>query len=105
MLTTTLGSTGRVVSRLGLGLAALGRPGYINLGHGGDLGRAHDPAAMEAGAHAVLDSAWQSGVRYLDAARSYGEAERFLADWLSSREVPPGAAFIASKWGYTYTAG
>jgi aryl-alcohol dehydrogenase-like predicted oxidoreductase len=28
----TLGRTGLTVSRLGLGLAALGRPGYINLG-------------------------------------------------------------------------
>src|SRR5262249_3601258 len=87
------------------GLAALGRPGYINLGHAGDLGRSYDPAAMEAGARAVLDLAWQAGVRYLDAARSYGEAERFLAGWLSSRGVPPGTAFVASKWGYTYTAG
>jgi hypothetical protein len=29
-----LGSTKVMVSRLGLGMAALGRPGYINLGHG-----------------------------------------------------------------------
>jgi hypothetical protein len=28
----------RSVRRLGLGLAALGRPGYLNLGHGADLG-------------------------------------------------------------------
>ncbi len=28
-----LGKTGLTVARLGLGLAALGRPGYINLGY------------------------------------------------------------------------
>ena len=32
-----LGKTGLMVSRIGLGMAALGRPGYINLGHAEDL--------------------------------------------------------------------
>jgi hypothetical protein len=32
-----LGATKVMVSRLGLGMAALGRPGYMNLGHGQDL--------------------------------------------------------------------
>jgi aryl-alcohol dehydrogenase-like predicted oxidoreductase len=34
----SLGVTGLSVSRIGLGLAALGRPGYINLGHASDIG-------------------------------------------------------------------
>jgi aryl-alcohol dehydrogenase-like predicted oxidoreductase len=34
----SLGSTGLLVSRLGLGLAALGRPAYINLGRSEDCG-------------------------------------------------------------------
>ena len=34
----TLGRNGPFVSRIGLGMAALGRPGYINLGHGKNLG-------------------------------------------------------------------
>jgi aryl-alcohol dehydrogenase-like predicted oxidoreductase len=105
MQTTTLGRTGLVVSRVGLGLAALGRPGYINLGHADDLGRNYDVAAMERHAHAVLDEAWRLGVRYFDAARSYGDAERFLATWLTSRNIAPDAATVGSKWGYTYTAG
>ena len=92
------------VSRLGLGLAALGRPGYINLGHATDLHASYDVSAMEARAHAVLDAAWQEGVRYFDAARSYGRAEHFLANWLRSRHIPPGAVTVSSKWGYTYTA-
>ena len=35
---TPFGDSGLLVTRLGLGLAALGRPGYINLGHSVDLG-------------------------------------------------------------------
>src|SRR4051794_39991968 len=101
----SLGNTGLVVSRLGLGLAALGRPGYINLGHAEDLGQDYDASHMEARAHAVLDSAWAAGVRYFDAARSYGQAERFLAEWLAARGIPPEAVVVGSKWGYTYTAG
>src|SRR5688500_10857089 len=48
----TLGATGLLVSPIGLGLAALGRPGYINLGHAADLGHDYDVAAMTAHTHA-----------------------------------------------------
>jgi len=98
------GDTGLVVSPIGLGMAALGRPGYINLGHAQDLGHDYDVAVMERGAHEVLDAAWNAGVRYFDAARSYGLGEQFLADWLKSRVVSPGFVTVGSKWGYTYTA-
>jgi aryl-alcohol dehydrogenase-like predicted oxidoreductase len=83
----------------------LGRPGYINLGHADDLARNYDPAVMRARAHTVLDAAWRAGIRYFDAARSYGRAEEFLATWLNERQIPPSAVTIGSKWGYTYTAG
>lgn len=99
-----LGRSGLPVSRLGLGLAALGRPGYINLGHADDLQRDYGVAAMQARAFAVLDAAHAAGVRYVDAARSYGRAEDFLAAWLSSRGHPPGSITVGSKWGYAYTA-
>jgi aryl-alcohol dehydrogenase-like predicted oxidoreductase len=100
-----LGNTGLSVSRVGLGLAALGRPGYINLGHAADLDHETQVAAMEARSHAVLDAAWEAGIRYFDAARSYGRAESFLASWLLSRQVPPESVTVGSKWGYVYTAG
>jgi aryl-alcohol dehydrogenase-like predicted oxidoreductase len=100
-----LGATGLAVSPIGLGLAALGRPAYINVGHGDDLGDERSVAAMEELTHAVLDAAWDGGVRYLDAARSYGRAEDFLASWLERRGRTPDDAAIGSKWGYTYTAG
>jgi aryl-alcohol dehydrogenase-like predicted oxidoreductase len=98
-----LGRTGLTVTPLGLGLAALGRPGYINVGHGGDLAGRTSVEAMERNAHAVLDAAYDGGVRYLDAARSYGRAEEFLASWLDRRA--PADVTVGSKWGYTYTAG
>ena len=99
------GRTQLMVTPMGLGLAALGRPGYINLGHADDLERDYDVAAMEAHAHTVLDAAWAAGIRYFDAARSYGRAEHFLAGWLRSRAISPDAVVVGSKWGYTYTAG
>jgi aryl-alcohol dehydrogenase-like predicted oxidoreductase len=97
----SLGSTGLRVSRIGVGLAALGRPAYINLGHGRDLGGEKDVSALERRAHEVLDAA--AGVRYFDAARSYGRAEEFLASWLDARGISPGEVTVGSKWGYIYT--
>jgi aryl-alcohol dehydrogenase-like predicted oxidoreductase len=99
----TLGATGPPVSAVGLGLAALGRPGYINLGHAGDVGDTH-VEAMERHAHEVLDAAYEGGVRYFDAARSYGRAEAFLASWLRRRGLSRDDVTVGSKWGYTYTA-
>lgn len=101
----TLGRTELSVSPIGIGLAALGRPGYINIGHAEDLAHDYDVDAMRQRAHAVLDAAWAAGVRYFDAARSYGRAEEFLSSWLSARAIEPGAVSVGSKWGYTYTAG
>ena len=91
-------------SRIGLGLAALGRPGYINLGHAADLQATHDVSTMQAHAHRVLDFAWAQGIRYFDVARSYGQAERFLQQWLTSCAIDPAQVSVGSKWGYTYTA-
>lgn len=101
----TLGNTGLLISPIGLGLAALGRPGYINLGHATDLGHRYEVEAMAAHAHTVLDAAWAVGIRYFDAARSYGRAEAFLGSWLAQRHILPEAVTVGSKWGYTYTAG
>ena len=92
-----------MVSEIGLGLAALGRPGYINLGHDGDVGEDKSVAAMRSRAAAVLDRAYEGGVRYFDAARSYGRAEEFLAGWLT--DARPDEVTVGSKWGYRYTAG
>jgi aryl-alcohol dehydrogenase-like predicted oxidoreductase len=97
-----LGSTGLRVTPIGLGLAAVGRPGYITLGREKDLGHDRSVPALERRAHEVLSAAYDAGVRYFDAARSYGFAERFLASWLRERGLPPKAVTVGSKWGYTY---
>lgn len=87
---------------MGLGLAALGRPGYINLGHNEDLAFDYVVEAMERRTHRMLDVAYAHGVRYFDVARSYGRAEQFLLSWLEENQ--PGDVVVASKWGYTYKA-
>jgi aryl-alcohol dehydrogenase-like predicted oxidoreductase len=92
------------MTQIGLGLAALGRPAYINLGHAQDLGPERGPDDLRGRTEAVLDRAYAAGVRYFDAARSYGLAEEFLGGWLRSRGVGGDDVFVASKWGYTYTA-
>jgi aryl-alcohol dehydrogenase-like predicted oxidoreductase len=97
-----LGSTGLRVTPIGLGLAAVGRPGYITLDREKDLGNDRSVTALERRAHDVLSAAYDAGVRYFDAARSYGFAERFLASWLRERALPPEAVTVGSKWGYTY---
>jgi aryl-alcohol dehydrogenase-like predicted oxidoreductase len=99
---TPLGRGGPLVSRIGLGLAALGRPAYIT------GGRAHDlpdrsVAGLAARTFDVLDAAYAGGVRYVDAARSYGRAEEFLASWLADRGHAD--VVVGSKWGYRYTGG
>jgi aryl-alcohol dehydrogenase-like predicted oxidoreductase len=98
------GRTGLRVTRLGLGLAALGRPGYINIDHGRDLAGHTEASELERRAHDVLETAFAGGIRYFDVARSYGRAESFLASWLERRRIGPGKVTVGSKWGYTYTA-
>jgi aryl-alcohol dehydrogenase-like predicted oxidoreductase len=96
---TTLGPRGPVVSRIGLGLAALGRPAYITAGRPGDLpNRSVD--GLRDQSFLMLDCAYAAGIRYVDAARSYGRAEEFLGQWLTARDHPD--LVVGSKWGYRY---
>jgi aryl-alcohol dehydrogenase-like predicted oxidoreductase len=99
---TALGVGGPAVSRIGLGLAALGRPAYITSGREEDLPD-RSVAGMRARTFSMLDDAYAAGLRYVDAARSYGRAEEFLAGWLAERGHAD--VVIGSKWGYRYTGG
>jgi aryl-alcohol dehydrogenase-like predicted oxidoreductase len=87
------------MAQLALGLASLGRPAYINLGREDALPRVRDVASMRAQCHLVLDTAYELGIRWVDAARSYGLSEQFLSEWLPGHDVT-----VSSKWGYAYTA-
>ena len=89
------------VSRLGIGLAAVARPAYITTGRERDLGAHRGVADLRVRAAAVLDAAYQAGIRYLDAARSYGRAEEFLAAWLAAHPEIDDVV-VGSKWGYRY---
>ena len=92
------------VTKMGLGLAALGRPGYINLGHDSDVGSNKSADFMALQAWKMLDYAWENGIRYFDTARSYGKGETFLGDWILAKNIPEPEINVGSKWGYTYTA-
>lgn len=85
---------------IGLGLAALGRPEYINIKDS----RVKDTsiAAFKANTFEVLDSAYTEGVRFFDTAPSYGKGESFLMDWVQLRKHKD--VILSTKWGYTYVA-
>jgi aryl-alcohol dehydrogenase-like predicted oxidoreductase len=72
---SVLGATDLHVTRVGLGLAALGRPAYINLGRAADRPQTAVWTSWSA-AHAVLDAAYAAGIRHFDAARSCGSPKR-----------------------------
>lgn len=100
-----LGKTNLVVSAIGLGLAAVGRPAYMALGRDHDIGADRSVTAMSARCNALLDAAYDAGIRYIDVARSYGFAEQFLNAWWKQRFLRDGDLTVGSKWGYAYTGG
>ena len=92
--------------RFGLGMAALGRPGYINLNRSDVLGQAQvrDVAFMQEQANDVMDEALRLGVNWFDCARSYGKSEQFVGEYLRGKSILPHDVTVSSKWGYTYVA-
>jgi aryl-alcohol dehydrogenase-like predicted oxidoreductase len=94
-------TAGTTPLRLGIGLAAVARPAYINSGRAADLGAERSISDLRARTEAVLDAAYAAGIRYIDVARSYGRAEEFLAGWLA-RHPEIDDVEIGSKWGYRY---
>ena len=96
-----------VLAPIGLGLAALGRPAYITDDRELGLGRDRDRtvAVMRERTHAMLDTAWARGIRFIDAARSYGLAEEFLGSWLAEHPERRVELTMESKWGYEYVGG
>lgn len=85
---------------IGLGLAALGRPEYINIRQNKHIDKSEK--AFQKNAFAVLDSAYENGVRFFDTAPSYGKGEIFLHDWNVVRNHAD--VVLSTKWGYTYVA-
>jgi aryl-alcohol dehydrogenase-like predicted oxidoreductase len=101
---TTLGRNGPPVSRIGLGLAAVGRPAYITTNRAADLGGDRSMTALRERTSQLLHAAYAAGVRYVDVARSYGSAEAFLGEWIAHHGRVDDLV-VGSKWGYTYVGG
>ncbi|WP_139957587.1 aldo/keto reductase [Flavicella sediminum] len=85
---------------IGLGLAALGRPEYLNIRLGTSIDKSE--ASYKENAFKVLDAAYSNGVRFFDTAPSYGKGEFFLKDWQATRSYAD--TVLSTKWGYTYVA-
>lgn len=86
---------------IGLGTAAIGRPQYINI----KQGNANAPFSLKSFKEkgmAMLDYAYDLGLRYFDTAPGYGLAEQLLIDWVTKKNDPN--IIVATKWGYTYVA-
>ena len=87
-------------TKIGLGLAALGRPEYINIRVDNTLNKSEE--AFTENAFKVLNFAYKQGIRYFDTAPSYGKGEQFLTNWNSKYKYKD--ATLSTKWGYTYVA-
>lgn len=87
-------------TRIGLGLAALGRPDYINIRSNIKIDKSVD--AFKTNTFKVLDEAYHLGVRDFDVAPSYGLGEQFLLEWHNTRAYKDVS--LSTKFGYTYVA-
>mmetsp|Transcript_23005 Transcript_23005/g.32210 ORF Transcript_23005/g.32210 Transcript_23005/m.32210 type:complete len:337 (-) Transcript_23005:38-1048(-) len=102
-----------VLPRMGLGMAALGRPGYINLDRTDIFGKEERTVeTMQNQANKVMDKLFSISSSttttetrpWLDCARSYGLSEKFVGEYLRSKNITPDDVYVSSKWGYTYVA-
>lgn len=87
-------------TRIGLGLAALGRPEYINIRKIADADKSK--SFYLENTLKVLDFAYDHGIRHFDTAPSYGLGENYLMQW--NKKHRPEHAKLSTKWGYTYMA-
>lgn len=111
-------ATSAILPRFGLGMAALGRPGYINLSRNQffddvdsdlndvkrrsvDLMQEHANSVMET---LINTSKENSMYPWFDCARSYGLSEKFVGEFLRSQHVQANEVVVSSKWGYSYVA-
>ena len=86
--------------KLGLGTAAIGRPQYINIRQ--NRNEEHSLDTFKHNGSELIHKAYDLGIRYFDTAPGYGMAEELMLDW---RKDHHPEVEIATKWGYTYTAG
>lgn len=87
-------------TEIGLGLAALGRPEYINVRSQLDADKSLE--AYRSNALKVMNFAYENGIRHFDTAASYGKGEQFLREWNTTHAY--NDVKLSSKWGYSYVA-
>jgi len=87
-------------TKIGLGLAALGRPDYINIRAEHNIDKSIE--GFKINALNVLDTSYKLGIRDFDVAPSYGLGEQFLLEWNTSRQHKD--VNLSTKFGYTYVA-
>lgn len=87
-------------TKIGLGLAALGRPDYINIRSEQNIDKSIKN--FKTNALKVLDDSYALGIRDFDVAPSYGLGEQFLLNWNNSRAYQD--VNLSTKFGYTYVA-
>lgn len=87
-------------TEIGLGLAALGRPEYINVRSQLDADKSLE--AYRSNALKVMNFAYENGIRHFDTAASYGKGEQFLREWNTKHAY--NDVKLSSKWGYSYVA-
>lgn len=88
------------MTKIGLGLAAIGRPEYINLRKIADSSKSE--ANYKKRALDLLDYAYEKGLRNFDTAPSYGKGEDYLIEWYKQHNYQD--LNLSTKWGYTYVA-
>lgn len=88
--------------KIGLGTSSIGRPVYINIRTDKNAAIIANKKEFKTNSLAVLDFAYQNGIRTFDTSPSYGFAEEILLEWVNSRELADIEIF--SKWGYLYKA-
>jgi len=108
----------RKLPNFGLGMAALGRPGYINLSRNqvfdnedsdpNDVQR-RSVESMQEKANQVMQALMTKSkehgmLPWFDCARSYGLSEKFVGEFLRNQGTAPDDVVVSSKWGYTYVA-
>ena len=87
-------------------MAALGRPGYINLKRNDHLS-SRSIEGMQNQANSVINELFgisaslgngDDNIPWLDCARSYGLSEKFVGEYLRSNNVKPNDVYVSSKW-------
>ncbi len=82
---------------IGLGIAAIGRPQYINIKRSKPTELFSLQNFKEKGM-SMLDYVYDSGMRYFGTAPGYGLASQWLIDWVTKNNDPDIS--LATKWGY-----